>query len=158
MTTAARPTAPARPSGAEIKALLAEQSPLFTQAARLSLAIGVLMLAPSWYMFEVYGRVLNSRDVMTMVWLLVAATGCYVVMELVEVARGRVLHRAGARFMQAITPRVFDACFSANLRLHPGGTSQAVNDLRTVGEFLQSPAVTGVLDLPASLMCLCCCR
>ncbi len=154
MTTAARPAAPARPDGSEIKAQIAAQAPLFAQAARLSLAIGVLMLAPSWFMFEVYGRVLNSRDVTTLVWLLVAATVSYVVMELVEVSRGRVLHRAGERFMQKLNARVFDACFSANLRAHPGGTSQAVSDVRALGEFLQSPAVTGVLDLPASLLCL----
>lgn len=144
----------ALPPDHEIKALLREQTPLMLQATRLSLAIGLMALVPSWYMFEVYGRVLNSRDGMTLVWLVVCAAGCYVVMELVDVARGRVLHRAADRFISKLTPRVFNACFSANLRGHPGGTTQAVSDVRTLGEFMQSPAVTGVLDLPASLMCL----
>lgn len=149
-----KPNAKALPPDQEIKGLLRDQSALLVQAARLSLAIGLLMLVPSWYMFEVYGRVLNSRDGMTLLWLIVVATGCYVVMELVELARGRVLHRAADQFTAKLSPRVFNACFSANLRGHPGGTTQAVNDVRTLAEFMQSPAITGVLDLPASLLCL----
>ena len=40
---------------------------------------GVLGLAPSWFMFEVYGRVLNSRNMDTLGWLLLMVIGVYVV-------------------------------------------------------------------------------
>lgn len=150
------PPAPdtAKPVSAELRAALWSPGACYAQATRLSLVIGVLMLAPSWYMFEVYGRVLNSRNEATLAWLLLAAVGSYVVLELVEVARSRALYRAGQAVRQRLTRRVFDATFAANLRKVPGGSAQGLADVRTLTDFIPSPAVTGFLDLPASLMCL----
>jgi ABC-type protease/lipase transport system fused ATPase/permease subunit len=65
--------------------------------AGLSVVSGLLMLTPSWFMFEVYGRVLNSRNELTLVMLLVAAIGLYVVMELLDLVRARILQRAAER-------------------------------------------------------------
>jgi ATP-binding cassette subfamily C exporter for protease/lipase len=126
----------------------------YKQAARLSLAIGVLMLAPSWFMFEVYGRVLNSRNEMTLVWMLVAAIGSYVVLEFLEVARSRTLFAASEAIARRLTARVFDASFVANLRKPAGSTPQGLADLRTICDFVYSYGVTAVLDFPASLLCL----
>ncbi|WP_088285372.1 type I secretion system permease/ATPase [Ideonella sp. A 288] len=147
-------TRPPQAPGTEVKALILGQRALFMQALRLSVVIGALMLVPSWYMFEVYGRVLNSRNVMTLVWLSVAAVGVYVVLELLEIARSRILFRAAQSVDRQLTPRVFDACFEANLRKQPGGTTQALSDVRAVCDFIPSPAVTGAMDVPASLLCL----
>jgi ATP-binding cassette subfamily C exporter for protease/lipase len=124
------------------------------QAGRLSLVIGVLVLAPSWYMFEVYGRVLNSRSESTLAWLLVAALGIYATCELLDLARSRVLRKASEAIVDKLNQRVFDASFAAYLRKLPGGTTQPLSDVRTVGDFVASPVVTGVMDLPSSLLCL----
>ena len=148
-------TPESRASGANElrKALLAPRA-RYWQAIRLSLVTGVLILAPSWYMFEVYGRVLNSRNIATMGWLLLAALCVYVVLELLELARSRALRRASEAIAQDLTARVFHASFSANLRKLPSGTSQSVSDVRTLADFVHSPVVTGVMDLPSSLLCL----
>ncbi len=138
----------------ELKSALKKPRHYYLQAFRLSLVIGLLMLAPSWFMFEVYGRVLNSRNHATLFWLLVAAIGIYVVLEILELARHAALHRAGRWVEEALTKRVFEASFAANLRRMPGGNGMALNDLRTVSDFVASPVVTGLLDLPAALVCL----
>ncbi len=150
------PTAPpARPGGpSELRLALGHPKSNYWQAARLSLFIGVLILAPSWYMFEVYGRVLNSRNEATLAWVLLAALCIYVVLELLELARSHTLQRAGEVVHQRLTARVFDASFTAYLRKAPGGSPQAVSDVKLLADFVSSPAVTGALDLPSSLICL----
>jgi ATP-binding cassette subfamily C exporter for protease/lipase len=120
----------------------------------MSLVIGVLVLAPSIYMFEVYGRVLNSRNEATLAWLLLAAVGIYAVLELLELARSRALRRASRQVAMGLAPRVLSATFDAGVRRHAGGRGQGPSDLRTVCEFIHSPAVTGALDVPAALLCL----
>ncbi len=138
----------------ELQQILWHPMPRYMQAGRLSLVIGVLVLAPSWYMFEVYGRVLNSRSEMTLGWLLLAALGIYAMCELLELARHRVLHKASEDIAEKLNRRVFDACFTAYLRKLPGGTTQPLADVKTVSDFVASPVVTGVMDLPSSLLCL----
>lgn len=123
-------------------------------AASISFANGLLMLVPSWYMFEVYGRVLNSRNVETLWWLLLMVLGVYVVVELLEVARARQLHRVGTAVETKLRRRLFDNAFDANLRKMPGGSLQPFNDLKTVREFAASPALTAMLDMPAAIICL----
>ncbi len=137
-----------------MRTLIAEQRPSFVQAVRLSLVISVLTLVPTWYMFEVYGRVLNSRNHETLAWLVIAALGLYTVLELIEVARSRILFRAASAVSEKLTPRVFDTCFVAKLQKLPGGNAQALTDVRTVVDFLPSSAVTGLMDLPTAVLCL----
>jgi len=146
--------APAPASAPPLKTALLAQRPLYAQAVRISFVIGLLLLIPSWFMFEVYGRVLDSRNTNTLIWLLVAVAGVYVVLELLEVARARVLFRAAESLDEQMRRRVFDVTFEANLRKIPGGTTQVFNDLRTIRDFIPSPAVTAVMDIPAALVCL----
>ena len=138
----------------QLMAALKRPQAQYWQAIRLSTVIGVLILAPSWYMFEVYGRVLNSRNEATLGWLLAVALFIYVVLELVELARSRALRRASHNVAKELTARVFDASFTASLRKLPGGTTQGVSDVKTVSDFIASPTVTGVMDLPSALLCL----
>jgi ATP-binding cassette subfamily C exporter for protease/lipase len=144
------------PSGREDELTAALHGPrrAYWAAIALSLVLGVLVLAPSAYMFEVYGRVVNSRSVSTLAWLLVAAVGIYAVMELLELVRLRILRGAAEQVRRRLARRVFEATFSARLKQQAGGASQAPADLKTVCDFIASPAVTGIMDLPASMLML----
>jgi ATP-binding cassette subfamily C exporter for protease/lipase len=125
------------------------------RAIFFSFVIGVLLLlVPSWYMFEVYGRVLNSRNTSTLFWLLVMVMGVYVVIELLDLVRSRALHAAGEGFNRVLKQPVFDAVFQANLKKLPGGSTQPFGDLKTLRDFISSPFVTSVLDVPAAIICL----
>jgi ATP-binding cassette subfamily C exporter for protease/lipase len=128
--------------------------PYFTRAAWLSVIATILVLAPSWYMLEVYDRVVNSRNHATLLWLTVMVVGIYVVMELLEWSRGEVLHAAGEALDRRMSPRIFGAVFQANLKKVPGGTQQPFNDFRTVRGFFGSPVLLALMEAPVALLFL----
>lgn len=145
---------PALPATGALSFALSSQRARYWQAARLSFITGLLMLAPSWFMFEVYGRVLDSRSLSTLAWLLVAVVLVYVVMELLDWVRSRVLYDASEEVEDLLRTRVFNTAFEANLRKLPGGNTQVFVDLKTVKEFIHSPVVIAALDVPAAMVCL----
>lgn len=112
------------------------------------------MLAPSWYMFEVYGRVLDSRNRSTLFMLLLCALGAHLVVVMLEWVRGRVLHAAATAVDDDLRTKVFDSAFYGTLRRAGAPVNQLFNDLRTLREFIPSPAVTAFFDLPAALALL----
>ncbi len=126
----------------------------FVRAGWFSLACSVLLLVPTWYMLEVYGRVVNSRSHLTLVMVTALAIGAYVVMEVLEWVRSNLMHAAGLTLDKALSERVFLAIFEANLRHMSGGASQAMGDLRTIRDFLSSPAVLAVMETPVALVFL----
>jgi ATP-binding cassette subfamily C exporter for protease/lipase len=123
---------------------------LYLRALALSVISGLLMLTPSWFMFEVYGRVLNSRNELTLVMLLLAAIGLYVVMELLDLVRARILQRAAERGDATLRQPLFDTMFRLRAEGRPVNQTQAFADLRTLREFIPSPPVAAALDLPAA--------
>ncbi len=149
-----QPTRAAAPPAPVLREALFSQRKLFIQAAWLSVFTGLMGLTPSWFMFEVYGRVLNSRNVNTLVMLLIMVIGVYVVMELLDLVRARVLHQAGEAIEHKLRGRLFEAAFEANLRKLPGGTTQPFTDLKTLRDFVSTPVVTAVMDLPTALICM----
>jgi len=112
------------------------------------------VLAPSIYMLEVYDRVVGSRNHMTLAMLTIAVLGAFVVMEILEWARGAILHDAGVDLDRKLGARVFNAIFTANLKRLPGGSTQPMSDFRMVREFLASPVVAAVMEAPSSLVFL----
>lgn len=138
----------------ELQLAVAEQRPHFVRAAWFSLFSSLLVLMPSWYMLEVYDRVVNSRSFMTLAMLTVLVVGAYVVMEFLEWARSEVLHEAGLALDQKLRTRVFNSIFEANLRRMPGGSMQPLGDFRTVREFLHSPVLLAAMEAPVSLVFL----
>jgi ATP-binding cassette, subfamily C, bacterial exporter for protease/lipase len=126
--------------------------PHFVRAFWFSIVATALVLVPTIYMLEVYDRVVNSRNYMTLAMLTVAVLGAYVVMELLEWSRAQVLHAAGLDLDRKLGDRVFMAIFAANLRKVPGGTIQPMMDLRNVRDFLQSGVVLAVMELPIAFV------
>jgi ATP-binding cassette subfamily C exporter for protease/lipase len=152
--SSARPNQGAAPQSVVLNVVLKQRIHLH-RALWFSFVIGVLLLlVPSWYMFEVYGRVLNSRNTNTLLWLVVMVMGVYVVIELLDLVRSRALHAAGEGFNRVMKQPVFDAVFQANLNKRPGGTHQPFGDLKTLRDFISSPFVTSVMDVPAAVICL----
>jgi ATP-binding cassette, subfamily C, bacterial exporter for protease/lipase len=126
--------------------------PHFVRAFWFSIVATGLVLAPTIYMLEVYDRVVNSRNYMTLIMLTVAVLGAYVVMELLEWARAQVLHAAGLELDRKLGDRVFLAIFAANLRRLPGGTIQPMTDLRNVRDFVQSGVVLAAMEFPIAFV------
>lgn len=138
----------------ELRQAITELKPFFKQAAWFSVVTSLLILTPSVYMLEVYERVVNSRSHMTLAMLTLIVLVAFALMEILEWVRSAVLHEASLAFDRRMSGRVFHAIFEASLKRIPGGTQQPMNDLRTVRDFMGSPALTGMMEAPMSLVCL----
>ncbi len=152
MTT--RPTnAPGQQRESLLASAIRAQAPIYRKAVGFSLVTGLLALSPTVFMLEVYDRVVNSRSSVTLLSLLACVIGLYVLMEVLEKVRGRLLQQAGWRIDIALRERLHDAAFTASLR-HGASTVQPFNDLRTIREFIGSSAVTALMDAPSALLFL----
>jgi ATP-binding cassette subfamily C exporter for protease/lipase len=128
--------------------------PVILKAIGFSTLISLLALAPTVYMLEVYDRVVNSRSGMTLAMLTVMIVLAYAVMELLEKVRGALMRAAGVQVDEALSKRVYDAMFQGFLKRQVGGSMQVLNDLKSVREFLASPALMAVLEAPVALVAL----
>lgn len=114
-----------------------------------SIFVNLLMLAGPLYMLQVYDRVLSSRSVETLVALTVLIAALYILMGLLDYARGRVMARVGARFQTALDARLFDATLRRSVdpkeRMIATG---AQRDLDAVRDLFTSPVLLSVMDMP----------
>ncbi len=136
-----------------LQAILDTIKPALKRVALFGIFINLLSLAPTLYMLEVYTRVVDSRNLNTLLMLTVLVLAMYAMMEVLEWVRGQILHNAGLTLENKLGERVFNAVFEANLR-RVGGSTLALNDLRVLREFLPTPAVTALMDAPMAFMFL----
>lgn len=137
-----------------LKEALAPLSGDVWRAICFSFFINILVLSPSWYMLEVYDRVVNSESHRTLLMLTVLVIGLYALLEALEWVRGKIMHAASVRFDVALRERVFNSIFQARLKQIPGGTAQALSDLKTIQDAIASPALIALIDLPFGLLTL----
>jgi ATP-binding cassette, subfamily C, bacterial exporter for protease/lipase len=144
------------PGGDESAVLqaLRSQASSFSKVAWFSLTTSLLVLVPTWFMLEVYDRVVNSRNERTLWMLFLAVLLAYAVMEAIDLIRSRILHAVGEAVDERLRNRLFEAAFTATLRRQSSGSTQAFTDLRTLREFLPSGAATALFDAPASIVFL----
>ena len=138
----------------ELRQAMGELKPYVVRAAWLSLVASLLVLMPSAYMLEVYDRVVNSRSHMTLAMLTLLVLVMFVVMEVLDWARGQLMHQASLALDQSLSKRIFNAIFEANRKRVAGGTAQPMNDFRTVREFLNNPVLIACMEAPVSLVFL----
>ena len=127
--------------------------PELYKAAAFSMLISLLMLAPTVYMLEVYDRVVNSRNGVTLLMLTIMVVMAYAIMEILEKVRSSMMRAAGVRMDNALSERVYDAMFQGFLRRQIIGM-QVLTDLRTIREFLHNPALMAVMEAPVALVAL----
>jgi ATP-binding cassette subfamily C exporter for protease/lipase len=128
------------------------QKPAFLRAAAFSVVIGALMLAPSAYMLQVYDRVVTSRSLMTLGMLTLLLVLAYAVLEALQWARLGVLRQAAKGFDLALSRRVYEAVFRANLHGARNLGLRGNHDFTTVREFISSNVMAGLLDIPMALL------
>jgi ATP-binding cassette subfamily C exporter for protease/lipase len=138
----------------ELRQAVMSLRPYFVRAAWFSVLSCLLILAPSGYMLEVYGRVVDSRSHLTLAMLTLLVLGAYMLMEVLEWARAQIMHEAGQKLDQQMRGRFFTALFEAKLKKLPGGSLQPLNDFKTVRDFLGSPPLLALMETPVSLVFL----
>ena len=115
----------------------------------ITATINILYLTGSFYMLEVYDRVIPGRSVPTLVGLSVLALALYVFQGLLDVLRGRILGRIGSVLDASLAERVHEAVAVMPLRTKVAGDGlQPLRDLDVVRGFLAGPGPGALFDLP----------
>jgi ATP-binding cassette subfamily C protein len=139
-----------RPSQrSELGEALAACRGAFISIALMSGMSNILMLTGSFFMLEVYDRVLPSRSVPTLVGLSLLAGGLYVALGLLDLIRSRILVRIGGRLDETLSGRVYETI--VRLPLKTGNRSdglQPMRDLDSIRSFLSGLGPTALFDLP----------
>ena len=133
----------------EIAAFLVSCRRIFWGLAAFSGLSNILMLTGSFFMLQVYDRVLPGRSVPTLVALMTLATMLYVFQGGLDLVRNRISVRVGRHLDETLGLRVFDALIRLPLKTRGDGDgSQPLRDLDQVRSFLASGGPAALFDLP----------
>lgn len=137
------------PGREELRSVLAEGKRLFLAVGLFSVFVNLLMLTGPIFMLQVYDRVLASRSEATLLALVVIMGFLFLMMGVLDYARGRLLARAGARFQARLDDRVFEAILRRSVvpaeRARP---ATGLRDLEAIQRMLSGPAPFAVFDMP----------
>jgi ATP-binding cassette, subfamily C, bacterial PrsD len=123
--------------------------PSFTGVALFSAVVNILALTGSLYMLQVYDRVLSSRSVPTLIGLSLITLAAYALSGGLDMLRGKMLARIGARFDEQLSTRVFDLVSTMPLKgAKQAESMQPIRDLDTIRGFLSSLGPTALFDMP----------
>ncbi len=99
--------------------------------------LNVLYLTGSFFMLEVYDRVVPSHSVPTLIALALLACGLYLFQAFLDILRGRILIRIGDWLDCAFSARAYDIVARWPLRARASGDGlQPVRDLDQVRSYL----------------------
>lgn len=132
----------------EITEALMEFKKIFITIGLFSAVINLLMLVPSFYMLEVYDRVLASRNEFTLLMLTLMMLGLYILISVLEHIRSMVVIRVGGRLDDFLNNRVYTAAFEQNLKKSGVNAGQALNDLTVIRQFVTGNGLFAFFDAP----------
>jgi len=137
-----------------VRAAIEANSRLFLIALTFSAVMSILALTVSFYMLQVYDRVLSSRSTDTLLLLTVIAAGGVGVFSALDSIRLRLLVRAGMRVAASLSPSVLRAMVTTSARNASAAARQGLRDVDTVRNFIGSPALGALMDAPFLLFFL----
>ena len=137
----------------ELAAARAASRQAIAVAFAFSALVNLLMLTAPLYMLQVYDRVLVSRSEETLLALTLLMGFLFLVMGLLDFARGRIMARVGARLQDRLDARVLTAAFR-RLTVAPQDTAAlaAQKDLDAIARFWASPVLLALFDAPWALV------
>lgn len=126
---------------------------LYWFVAIFSSFVNALMLTGPLYMLNVYDRVLGSRSIETLIALSVLVGFMYLMMGILDYARGRVMSRIAAQFQTDLDERVFNAALRARASGRtPAEAATGQRDLQSIQRAIMSPVAMALFDLPWTLI------
>jgi ATP-binding cassette subfamily C exporter for protease/lipase len=114
----------------------------------LSFLSNLLMLTPTIYMLQVFDRVMTSQSELTLLAVSLITLFLFGVVACAEWLRSRILVRAGMRFDEQLSTRVFNASFEAYLSQSSTTPSRAFGDLIQIRQFLTGNGIFALFDAP----------
>jgi ATP-binding cassette subfamily C protein len=121
----------------------------FLGIALFSCISNVLLLTASFYMMQIYDRVLPSRSVPTLIALSVLAAFLFAFQGAIDLIRGRLLVRLAASLDESLSTRIYDCIVQLPLRkANLSDGLQPLRDLDGVRSFLSGLGPTVLFDMP----------
>lgn len=121
----------------------------FISVGFFSFFINALMLVPTFYMLQVYGRVMASGSLTTLAMLTLIMTGLVITLGSLEWVRSRIMVRVSTRLDVLLSRQVYKASFKR--ALDSGGmdaSAQSLNDLTGLRQFLSGNGLFAFFDAP----------
>ncbi|MBY5420926.1 type I secretion system permease/ATPase [Rhizobium leguminosarum] len=138
-----------QPSQVFLVAVLSSLRKAFLGVGLTSCVINILALTGSFFMLQVYDRVIPGRSLPTLVGLGVIAATLFVIQGILELIRSLLLVRVGTAVDERFGDRVYGSLVLLPSRMQmPGDGLQCVRDLDTVRGFLSGPGPTALFDMP----------
>ena len=113
-----------------------------------SAMINVLMLTGPIYMLQIYDRVLSSGSVPTLQGLFMVVVILYAFLGLYQFLRSRLLSRASYSLDRSLGDPAMAFWMQESLDNQAKKVHNPIRDLSMVRNFMSSPAIQGVFDLP----------
>jgi ATP-binding cassette subfamily C protein len=115
----------------------------------MSAMLNIIYLTGSFFMLEIYDRVIPSKSLPTLIGLGIIAAVLYMGQAVLDLIRSRICNRLGDSLDAKLSKRVYDAIIRLPLKMRGSGDSQqSVRDLDQVRSFLSGGGPLAFLDLP----------
>lgn len=121
----------------------------FISVGVFSFFVNALMLVPTFYMLQVYGRVLTSGSLSTLAMLTIIMVVLTITTGLLEWIRSRIMVRVSTKLDVILSRDVYRASFKQALAT--GGmnsSAQPLSDLTSLRQFLTGNGVFAFFDAP----------
>jgi PrtD family type I secretion system ABC transporter len=137
-----------------LRAALRANKPLFVAAFGFSCVMSVLALTVSFYMLQIYDRVLSSRSGETLFLLTIMAAVGVAVFAALDTLRARLLARIGYRVAESIGAEVLRAMVSTSALGGGPAARSGLRDVETLRGFIASPSFAALIDSPFLILFL----
>lgn len=121
----------------------------FISVGIFSLFVNALMLVPTFYMLQVYGRVVTSGSISTLVMLTIIMSILVITSGSLEWIRSRIMVRVSTKLDVLLSRDVYKASFKR--ALESGGmdaSAQPLNDLTNLRQFITGNGLFAFFDAP----------
>ncbi|AJD45196.1 protease secretion system ABC transporter ATP-binding protein PrtD (plasmid) [Rhizobium gallicum bv. gallicum R602sp] len=137
------------PPRAFLVAVLFSLKRAFLGVGATSCIVNILALTGSFFMLQVYDRVIPGRSLPTLAGLAIIAATLFIFQGLLDFIRSMLLMRAGAAVDERLGGDVYNSLILLPSRMRmPGDGLQSIRDLDTVRGFLSGPGPTALFDMP----------
>jgi PrtD family type I secretion system ABC transporter len=117
--------------------------------AVMSLVINLLMLTGPLFMIAVYDQVIPTKNVDTLIGLMLLGLVAFLLYGLADVLRSRATARVAASFSESLSGRVFDAVLRQPLQFgYQADTVRPLRDLEDIRAYLAGPGMLAMFDVP----------
>ncbi|AAC07149.1 type I secretion system permease/ATPase [Aquifex aeolicus] len=131
-----------------LRSYLAKYKKTLIIVGLFSLFINILFLLPSIYMLAVYDIVVPSTSVPTLLVITALAVVLYFALGLLQSVRAKVMQIISLKLDSELNKEVFTSSFEYAIRNPSKASAQPINDLYQLKQFLTSPVLFAIFDLP----------